>query len=45
MGHKVENLLAKLKDWQPIATRYDRHASIFSLPSAWPLSSSSDYGF
>ena len=28
MGHKVENLLAKRKDWRPIATRYDRCASI-----------------
>ena len=26
---KVENLFAKLKDWQPIATRYDRCAHIF----------------
>ena len=29
MRHKVENLFAKLKDWQPIATRYDRCAHIF----------------
>ena len=26
MGHKVENLLARLKDWGRIATRYDRCA-------------------
>jgi len=32
MGHKVENLLAKRKDWRPIATCYNRCASIF--PSA-----------
>ena len=29
MRHKVENLFAKLKDWRPIATRYDRCAHIF----------------
>ena len=29
MRHKVENLFAKLKDWQPIATRYDHCAHIF----------------
>ena len=29
MGHKVERLLARLKDWCPIATRYDRCGSIF----------------
>ncbi len=29
MDHKVENLLAKRKDWRPIATRYDRCAHIF----------------
>jgi len=28
MDHKVENLLAKPKDWRPIATRYNRCASI-----------------
>ena len=27
--HQVENLLARLKNWQPIATRYDRCAHIF----------------
>lgn len=27
--HKVENLFAKLKDWQRIATRYDRCAHTF----------------
>ena len=27
--HKVENLLAKLKDWRRIATRYDRCAHTF----------------
>ena len=27
--HKVENLFAKLKDWQRIATRYDRFAHTF----------------
>jgi len=31
MGHKVENLFAKRKDWRPIATRYDRCASILWL--------------
>ena len=29
MGHKVENLLARFKDWRRIATRYDRCAHIF----------------
>ena len=29
MDHKVENLLAKPKDWRPITTRYNRCASIF----------------
>ena len=29
LRHKVENLFAKLKDWRPIATRYDRCAHIF----------------
>jgi len=29
MRHKVENLFAKLKDWRPVATRYDRCAHIF----------------
>lgn len=29
MGHTVENLFARLKDWRRIATRYDRCASIF----------------
>ena len=24
MGHKIENLFFPLKDWRPIATRYDR---------------------
>jgi transposase len=27
--HKIENMFAKLKDWRPIATRYDRSAHIF----------------
>ena len=27
--HKIENPLAKVKDWRRIATRYDRCASIF----------------
>ena len=27
--HPIENLFAKLKDWQRIATRYDRCADIF----------------
>src|SRR6059058_2169363 len=27
--HKVENMLAKLKDWRRIATRYDRCAHTF----------------
>src|SRR3954447_55548 len=27
--HKVENLFAKLKDWQRIATRYDRCAHTY----------------
>ena len=30
MGHKVENLLAKGKDWRPIATRYNRCAFMFT---------------
>ena len=29
MGHKAEHLLASLKDWRRIATRYDCCASIF----------------
>jgi len=29
MRYKVENLFATLKDWRPIATRYDRCAHIF----------------
>ena len=29
MGHKVENLLARLKDWGRIATGYDHCAPIF----------------
>ena len=29
MGHKVENLFARLKDWGRIATRYDRCAHVF----------------
>ena len=29
MRHRVENLLARLKDWRPIATRYDRCAHVF----------------
>ena len=29
MRHKVENLFAKLKDWRPVATRYDRCAPTF----------------
>jgi len=29
MGHKVEHLLAKLKDRRPIATRYGRCAHAF----------------
>ena len=29
MGHKEENLLARLKDWGCIATRYGRCAPIF----------------
>ena len=41
MGHQVENLFARLKDWRGIATGYDRWAHIFSLLSSWtPLSSS-----
>ncbi len=27
--HKVENMFAKLKDWRPIAMRYDRCAHTF----------------
>ena len=27
--HKVENMFGKLKDWQRIATRYDRCAHTF----------------
>ncbi|MYF21135.1 MAG: hypothetical protein F4218_11155 [Synechococcus sp. SB0677_bin_5] len=29
MGRKVERLLARRKDWHPIATRYDRCGSSF----------------
>ena len=29
MGHRVENLLAKVKDWGRIATGYDRCAPVF----------------
>ena len=29
MGHQVENLLARLKDWGRIVTRYDCCAHIF----------------
>ena len=29
MRHRVENLLARLKDWRRIATRYDRCAPVF----------------
>ena len=29
MGHGIENLVAKLKDWRRIATGYDRCASMF----------------
>ena len=28
-GHKIENLFSRLKDWRPIATRYDRCAHVF----------------
>ena len=28
-GHKIENLFSRLKDWQPIATRYDRCTNAF----------------
>ena len=35
MRHNIENLLAKLKDWCPVATRYNRCAHIFL--SAIPL--------
>lgn len=27
--HKVENMFGRLKDWRPIATRYDRRADVF----------------
>ena len=27
--HKIENLFSRLKDWRPLATRYDRLAHIF----------------
>ena len=29
MGHKVKNLLGKVKDWRRIAPSYDRCAPIF----------------
>ena len=29
--HKVENMFAKIKDWRPIAMRYDRCAHTLSL--------------
>ena len=32
MGDKTETLFSRLKDWRPIATRYDRCAPVF--PSA-----------
>ncbi len=28
-GHKIETLFSRQKDWQPIATRYDRCAHVF----------------
>ena len=28
-GHKIENLFSRQKDWQRIATRYDRCAHVF----------------
>ena len=27
--HKIENLFSRLKDWRPIATRYDRCVHAF----------------
>ena len=35
MGHQVENLLTRLKDWRPTATRTDRCAHVFlsAVPS------------
>ncbi len=27
--HKIENLFSRLKDWRPIATRYDGCAHVF----------------
>ncbi len=29
MGHKIETLFSRLKDWRRIATRYDRCAHAF----------------
>ena len=29
MGHKIENLLSRLKEWRPRATGHDRCGSIF----------------
>ncbi len=29
MRHKIETLFSRLKDWRPIATRYDRCAHLF----------------
>jgi transposase len=28
--HKIENMWAKLKEWRPVATRYDKTATSFS---------------
>jgi len=43
MRHKVENLLAKLKDWRRRVTRYGRCACLFlSAVLLGPPSSSGD---
>jgi len=44
MRHNIENLLAKLKDWRPPLQLVITAVPIsFSLPTLWPLSSSSRY--
>ena len=41
--HKVENLLAKRKDWRPITTATTAMHPSSALPSSWPLPESSGY--
>ncbi len=41
MGHKIETLFPRQKDWRPITTRYDPCPTPFALLSFGPLLSSS----